>query len=437
MIRFALVLAATLVAAAPLRAAVEIQEVVSPGGITAWLVQENSIPFTALEIRFKGGANTENPQQRGSVNLMMATLEEGAADLNAQEFAAAREALATSYGFDAWNDGVSVSTRFLTENRDEALALLRTAIMEPTFGQTAIDRVREQVLSGLRSDATDPGNIASSTAARLGWGDHPYGSDASGTIQTVTALTRDDILAAHRNVLVRDRMFVGAVGDITPEDLGVILDALLGDLPQSGAPLPGEAEYLLEGGVTVVPFDTPQSVIMFGHGGIDRNDPEFFAAFVANQIFGDGGFGSRLMTEVREKRGLTYGIGSYLATYDFGEAVLGQTSTVNARAGETVDVIREEWAKIAETGVTAEELESAITYLTGAYPLRFDGNGRIAGQLVGMQSQGLPIDYIKTRNDKVLAVTLEDVNRVVKRVYRPDDLHFVIVGQPEGLDAGN
>ena len=147
MIRFALVLAATLVAAAPLRAAVEIQEVVSPGGITAWLVQENSIPFTALEIRFKGGANTENPQQRGSVNLMMATLEEGAADLNAQEFAAAREALATSYGFDAWNDGVSVSTRFLTENRDEALALLRTAIMEPTFGQTAIDRVRPWVES--------------------------------------------------------------------------------------------------------------------------------------------------------------------------------------------------------------------------------------------------------------------------------------------------
>ncbi|WP_108483670.1 M16 family metallopeptidase [Oceaniglobus ichthyenteri] len=436
MIRFAFILAAAVMVSLPARAAVEIQEVTSPGGITAWLVQEDSIPFTALEIRFKGGANVEAPDKRGAVNLMMATLEEGAADLNAQEFAAAREALAASFGFEAWNDSVSISARFLSENRDAAMALLRTAIIDPTFEQSAIDRVREQVLSGLRSDATDPGTIASKTMARLAWGDHPYGSDASGTIETVTALTRDDIVQARRDVLVRDRMFVGAVGDITPEELGVLLDRLLSDLPEEGAPLPVEAQYQQGGGLTVVPFDTPQSVIVFGHDGIDRDDPEFFPAFVANHIFGAGGFSSRLMTEVREKRGLTYGIGTYLATYDFGEAVMGQASTENARVGETVDVVRAEWAKIAQ-GVTADELEAAKTFLTGAYPLRFDGNGQIAGQLVGMQAQGLPIDYIDTRNDKVNAVTLDDVNQVVKRVYRPEDLHFVIVGQPVGVEPTN
>jgi len=176
-------------------------------------------------------------------------------------------------------------------------------------------------------------------------------------------------------------------------------------------------------------------VIVFGHEGIARDDPDFFAAFVANQIFGDGGFSSRLMSEVREKRGLTYGIGTYLATYDNGAAIMGQASTVNARAGETVDVVRDEWARLAEQGVTAVELEAAKTFLTGAYPLRFDGNGRIASQLVGMQMEGLAIDYIVTRNDMVNAVTLEDVNRVVKRVYRPEDLRFVVVGEPEGIQS--
>lgn len=438
MIRFVCALALTLLTVGPLRAAVEITEVTSPGGITAWLVQEESIPFTALEIRFQGGSILDRPGKRGAVNLMTATLEEGAGDLTAQEFATAREALAASFGFDSWDDSVSVSARFLSENRDEAVALLRTALVSPRFDQDAIDRVREQVLSGIRSDATDPGELAGATASRLMWGDHPYGSDASGTIETVTALTRDDIVQAHRDVMVRDRLFVGAVGDITPEALGALLDDLLGGLPQtSQVSATQDATYLAEGGVTVVPFDTPQSVILFGHEGIARNDPDFFPAFIANHIFGGGGFSSRLMQEVREKRGLTYGVGSYIATYDYGHALMGQASTANDRAAETVEVLRAEWARMAEEGATQEELDSAKTYLTGAYPLRFDGNARIASQLAGMQMEELGLDYIVTRNDMVNAVTLEDVNRVVQDLFRPEDLHFVVVGQPDGLSAGN
>jgi zinc protease len=143
------------------------------------------------------------------------------------------------------------------------------------------------------------------------------------------------------------------------------------------------------------------------------------------------------MTEVREKRGLAYGIGTYLAPYEHGELLLGQTATANARAAETVEVVRQEWARIAEEGVTEEELRDAKTYLTGAYPLRFDGNGTIASQLAGMQLDDLPLDYVKIRNDKIEAVTLDDANRVAKRIYRPEDLHFVLVGQPEGLGESN
>ncbi len=424
-------------AAFPASAAVDIQDVTSPGGIKAWLVEEDSIPFAAIEIRFRGGASLDIPEKRGAINLMMALLEEGAADMDAQAFAAARERLAASYDFDTYDDAVSVSARFLTENRAEAVELLRKALIEPRFDEDAIERVRAQVLSIIRSDATDPNSIASRTFDEMAFGDHPYGSSRDGTLETVAALTRDDLVEAHQRALARDRIYVGAVGDITPEELGTLLDDLLGGLPAEGAPMPPEADFALEGGVTVVPFDTPQSVAFFGHEGITRDDPDFFPAYVANEIFGGSGFQSRLMTEVREKRGLTYGIGSYLVPMDRAELVLGQVASANDKIGQAIDVVKDEWRKISEEGVTEEELEAAKTYLTGAYPLRFDGNGPIARILVGMQMDGLPIDYIATRNDKVNAVTLDDVRRVAKRIYRPDDLHFVVVGQPEGVEPTN
>ena len=437
MIRAVVAAAFAVLAALPAQAAVEIQEVTSPGGIEAWLVEERSIPFAALEIRFRGGTSLDAPGKEGATNLMMALLEEGAGDLDAQGFAAARESLAASFRFEAHGDAVSVSARFLTENRAEAVALLRTALMEPLFEDAAVERVRAQVLSGIRSDATDPNRIASRTFDTLAYGDHPYARPSDGTLASVTALTRDDLVAAHQGAMARDRIYVGAVGDIGPEELGAILDELLGDLPETGAPIPGEAEFLLPGGVSVVPFDTPQSVALFGHSGIARDDPDFFAAFVANEIFGGSGFQSRLMQEVRVDRGLTYGIGTWLVNMDLSELVMGQVASANDRMAETIEVVKSEWARIAEEGVTEAELDAAKTYLTGAYPLRFDGNGPIARILVGMQMDGLTPDYIETRNDKVNAVTLADVERVVKRIYRPEDLHFVVVGQPAGVEATN
>jgi len=429
----AFLIAVFVVVAAPLKAAVEIQEVTSPGGITAWLVEEHSIPFTAIELRFRGGATLDQPEKRGAVNLMTALLEEGAADMDARAFAKAQEELAASYSFETFDNAVSISARFLTENRDEAVALLRAALVEPRFDQDAIDRVRAQVVSGIQSDAKDPNSIASLRFDQLAFGDHPYASSRDGTVETVGGLTRQDMLDAHAAVFARDRIYVSAVGDITPEALGALMDDLLGDLPDEGADPVGEAPYMLEGGVTVVPFETPQSVLFFGHEGIKRDDPDFFAAFVANEIMGGSGFDSRLMEEVRVKRGLTYGIGSYLVPMDHAALVLAQVATANDRVQETLDVVRAEWARIAAEGVSEEELEAAKTYLTGAYPLRFDGNGPIARIMVGMQVQGLPIDYIATRNDQVMAVTLEDIQRVAKRIYRPDDLHVVIVGEPEGF----
>ncbi|MEM8581511.1 MAG: pitrilysin family protein [Pseudomonadota bacterium] len=417
----------------PASAGVDVQEFETPGGISAWLVEDHSIPFVALELRFRGGTSLDAPDKRGAVNLMTALLEEGAGELDARAFARETESLAASFSYDAGADSVSVSARFLSENRDEALALLRESLINPRFDDDAIERVRAQVISVIQSDTTDPSAIGRLAFADLVYGDHPYGSSSDGTIDSVKNLTRDDLLAAHLGTLSRDRLYVSAVGDISEQELGVILDRLLSDLPESGAAFPDEADLNLPGGIKVVDFETPQSVALFAQQGISREHPDFFAAFVLNHILGGGGFESRLMQEVREERGLTYGVYSYLADRDSADLWMGQVASANDRVAEAVEVIASEWERIRDNGVTEQELEDAKTYLTGAYPLRFDGNATIARIAVGMQMDDLGTDYIDTRNEKVNAVTLDQINRVARELLDPEGLTFVVTGQPEGL----
>lgn len=431
MLRFALVILALFTL--PAQAEFAVQDVTSKNGHRAWLVEEHSLPFVALEISFRGGTSLDRPGKRGSVELMVSLLEEGAGDRDARSFAEAREALAASIDFHAGRDNVDISAQFLTENRDEGVALLRSALVHPRFDDAAIDRVRAQLQSSLRSRTTNPGDILSEAWDKATYGDHPYASFDGGTEESLRALTRDDLLAAREDTMALDRVYVGAVGDITAAELSDLLDTLLSDLPVKGAPYPGPADMMLDGGQTVIPFNTPQSIARFGTRGLRREDPDFFPAYLVSQVMGGLGSDGRLMQEVREKRGLTYGIGTYLFELDYTEGFVGQFSSQNGNMAEAVDVVRREWAHMAEQGITEEELNDAKTYLTGSYPLRFDGNSTIANILVGMQMEGLPIDYITTRNDKVNAVTLDDANRVAKRIFLPDELTFMIIGQPEGL----
>ena len=415
--------------------AIDIQDVTSPGGIKAWLVEDHSLPFVALSLNFRGGASLDSPDKRGAINLMTATLEEGAGDMDSTEFAQAAEDLGARLSFDVGDDALTVTMRALTENRDETADLLGLALTQPRFDEPAVERVRAQVLAIIRAEATDPQAITAKEMARQAWGDHPYATSINGTAASVGALTSDDLMAAKDSVLARDRVVIGAAGDITPDELGALLDRILGDLPAEGTvPLPGQAELQLTGGVTVIDWDSPQTIVAFAGPGLPIDDPDYFAAFVANHILGGGGFSSRLMDEIREKRGLTYGIGTSLATGMLGQTWQGGMAGSNATTGQAVELIRQEWDRLAE-GVTETELENAKTYLTGEYPLRWDGNGKIAGILAGMQLVGFPIDYPDTRNDQVEAVTAKDIQRVAQRLLHSDQLRFVLTGRPEGIEA--
>ncbi|RMH48420.1 MAG: insulinase family protein [Alphaproteobacteria bacterium] len=418
----------------PARGATEAVEITSPGGITAWLVEEHAIPVVSLAISFAGGATLDPADRAGLASMMAALLSEGAGERDAVAFAEAAEALAARFSFSAGRDSVQLSASFLRENLGPALALLHDALVRPRFDPAAIERVRAQIISGIRADATDPDAIARRRFAELVFAGDPYARPVDGTEASVAAITRDDLLAAHRRLLVPGRARIAIVGDIGAEEAGRMLDGLLAGLAAEGPPLPGPAAMSLTGGVTVVGFDTPQSVVVFAQPGVARDDPDFFPAFVLNHILGGGGFSSRLTAEVREKRGLTYGVYSYLAGLRRADLWMGGVASANQRVAEAIAVIRAEWARAAREGVTAEELEAARTYLTGAWPLQFDSSAAIARLLVALQEDGRGIDYLTSRNRLIEAVTLEDVNRVARSRLDPARLRFVVVGRPVGLD---
>ena len=415
-------------------AAIDIQEIVTPGGIQAWLVEDHSIPFAALEIRFPNGASIEPDDKLGSAYLMSGLFNEGAGDLDAIAFQERQEELAAIFEFDAYKETIAVSAQFLTENRDESVELLRLALVEPRFDQEPLDRVRDQVLVIIQDIEKDPGEIASEKLNQLQFGDHPYARRLEGTVETVSALTAEDMRWIRRNTLTRDGLVAGAVGDISPVELAELLDGLLEDLPATGPEPVAAPEYLLEGGITVIDFPSPQSVVQFAHSGLLRSDPEFLTAYVLNEVFGGRGFSAILNDEVRVKRGLTYSVQSFLASYRNAGIMVGELSSANDRVSEAIDVVEDEWRQVAENGITEQQLSDIKTYLTGAYPLRFDGNSAIASILAGMQFDDIPASYVDERNDLVRALTLEEINEMAARLMRPDELHFVVVGQPEGLD---
>lgn len=418
----------------PAAAAVDVQRVVSPGGIEAWLVEDHTTPVISVSIAFRGGAALDPPGKEGLAEMVSTLLDEGAGDLDSTAFQQRIADLALDYGFDANRDSFNGSMRTLTEHRDAAFELLGLSLSAPRFDSDAVERMRAQLLARLARDANDPGNIA----RRVWWStvfpDHPYGRPTEGTPESLRAITIDDLRGFVGRRFGLDNLEIGVVGDIDAATLGPLLDKTFGKLPRSVEPyeLP-EAVFRSPGAVVVVERDVPQSVVLFGHDAVKRDDPDFYAAAVLNYILGGGGFSSRLMTEVREKRGLAYSVATYLSTLDFAGLIVGQVATQNARVAESLEIIRREWSRMREEGPTEQELADAKTYLIGSYPLRMTTTSSLADVLTAIQLEDLPIDYMEKRTAYFEAVTMDDVRRVARRLLHPDRLVAVVVGKPEGV----
>jgi zinc protease len=320
----------------------------------------------------------------------------------------------------------------LSENANEAFHLLGLALTKPRFDADAIARVRAQIVAALQQEDEDPPNVASKGFSGTFFGDHPYGHPINGTLASVAHINRTDIRTFQRTHWVRNGLRIAISGDADPKTLKMLIGSAFGQLAEKWPPPVPSVEHDGAPGLHVMPMPVPQPTAIFGLPGILRSDRDFIPAYVANYVLGGGGFSSRLMREVREKRGLTYGISTSLDTLRKAGLFAGQVATRGGAMRQTIDVVRTTMKDFSENGATDKELADAKTYITGSFPLSLSSNVGIANQLGAFQRVGLPIDYISKRNALINAVTLDDVKRVAKRLFSPEKLTIVIGGSLQG-----
>jgi len=417
-------------------AAMKIQEIKSPGGIKAWLVEDHSLPLIAMKFSFRGGSAHDTDEKSGLANMLSALLDEGAGQLDSQAFQTKMEDIAAKLSFNAGQDYFYGQLQTLSRNKQEAFDLLKLALTKPRFDQVPVDRIRSQILLGIKRSKNNPNSVAGLAWSKLAFGNHPYARSSSGDETTVNNIKQADLSDLTTRLFTKDTLTISVVGDIDPETLGATLDNIFGSLAEkSGMTQTEEVEVNPEFRRQVIEMDIPQSVIQFGHKGLKRDDKDFIPAYILNYVLGGGGFASRLYNEVREKRGLVYSIYSYLHPLDKTGLFMGGAATKNERVGETLKIIDQELKRIANEGVSKKELTDAKTYLTGSYPLRFDSNSKIASQMLGIQMEDLGLDYVVKRNDMIEAVTLKDLKRIAKELIKPGNLIVTVVGKPVGVKS--
>ena len=410
-----------------------IQQFTTPSGISVWLVEEPSIPILSLRMAWEAGDTLDPEGVEGLTGAMVYHMNEGAGELDAQAYFKRMEELNMSFYCSSGSDTTYCNASMLTDNVADSFEMIALAYAEPRFDDGPFERFKRELEVGLKTRETDAGYLAGRAMQEALYPDHPYGRDSS--TESMAAMTQDGMRAQKDKIMVRDGMLVTAVGAISPQELAPLIDKAVAGLPQTGVRI-DVPNVVLSAPISdpvVVDLPQPQSLVNFSAPAMMREDPDFYTAVVLNYTFGGGGFESRLMKELRVAKGLTYGVRTGVSSGEKMQTWNGRGQTKNESAGEFIQGIKDQMTLVVAEGVTEEELSDAKAFLTGSYPLGFDSNSKIAGNMMGVRLDGLPVDFFDKRNAMVDAVTLEDVNRVAKEYLKPENFTFVVVGEPEGL----
>lgn len=427
---FALVLAAVSSA----QAANPVQRVESPAGIEIWLVETDAVPLIAMEFAFRGGIATDPVGLEGRANLLAGLLTEGAGDLDSVAFQEALQADGIRLGFDAATDAFYGSLKTTVDAADRAFDLLGLALAAPRFDAEAVDRVKGQIRAAIRRNTGDPDWLSRRAFYEAVWGDHPYGRPSRGTLATLDGLTVADLRDFMTERFARDQLVVTVVGDVDAETVGRLVDRSFAALPAEGVPYdPPAAEVSAPPGLTLVARDGVQSALLVGQGWTMPTAPDWEASLVLNHILGGGSFSSRLVQQVREDRGLTYGISSFPVAFEAGSLLMTSSALSNENVAEALSTIRGIWTDLATEGPTEAEVADAKSFLTGAWPLRFTSTDRTANVLLSLRLDGRTPEDLTARNERIEAVTADDVRQAAAALLDPDGLIAVVVGPGTGL----
>ncbi len=434
---FALCLSLVVLIAAPAQAAIlDIKDVKSPGGLSAWLVEDHTVPVISLRFVFKGSGSTlDTAEKQGLARMLSNTMDEGAGDLNSQQFQEALNDHSISLSFSATRDNFGGNVKTLTKHKDEAFRLLALALTKPRFDQEAIERMRLANMSRIKSDMTDPEWIAARLMNATIFEGHPYAMNSGGTLSSLPRITAEDLRAKVKRDLTQDRLLISVAGDITADELAQLLDKTFGQIEKTSAheTIPTDVKFPDKAQTVLFPRDIPQTVVQISMPGISWIDPDYYAAEVMNFVFGGAGFGSRLMDVIREKRGLTYGIYSGLSHSDYANTLAIGASTRNETTKELIDLTAQQMDQMRQNPITAKELKDAVTYLTGSVPLDLTSTDKISAYMIAFQSEGLPKDYLDMRERELKTVTIADVMRVSAHLLSPAQMTTILVGNPDNI----
>lgn len=414
----------------------DVQKFKTPAGIEVWLVEDKTVPVVSLTFSFDGGLVYDPEDKPGVGRLVSILLDEGAGQLTSQEFQSRLNDNAIRMSFSAGRDAFQGQLKTLKSNAALAFDLLRMALNQPRFDADAIERMRNANISEIKDDMGNPGWLVSRTYNGMVFEGHPYALPGYGNLDSMQRIARKDLLDFVRAQFARDVLKVAIAGDITKDEAEKAVDGIFGALSAQAEEVGGVDAPLNYAGKTILlPLSTPQTYISAGGAGIKRDDKDWHAAFIMNYILGGGGFDARLMKEIREKRGLTYGVYSSLASMKRAAVLQANMSASNEKVAEALKLLKQEWAKMAKDGPTDQEVQDAKSYLTGSLLLELTSTDDISETLNGMQRDGLDFDYINQRNAMINAVTAAGVRRVAARLLKPESLTVILVGQPAHVTA--
>lgn len=437
MMKRLLIVAWVVLLAIPAHAALKIQAWNLDNGARVLFVESRSIPMVDISVEFDAGSRRDPQGKTGLASLTNAMLARGlqAGAAPQQEPAMTEAQISDGFadiaaqrtgGVGEDRGGLALRTLSSTAERDAAVLLLARLLAQPSFPAELLARDKARTIASLKEDLTKPEVIASRAFSRAIYGGHPYGREA--TVESVEAITRDDLVAFHRQYYVANRAVIAMIGDISRNQADAIARQLTARLPQ-GEPLPPLPDVTqVQAKEERVAHPASQSHILVGAPALSRGDPDFFPLTVGNYVLGGGGFVSRLMQEVREKRGLSYSVYSYFNPLaQPGPFQIG-LQTSRSQTDQALKVVRETVADFLRNGATEKELQAAKDNLIGGFPLRIDNNRKILANIAVIGYYGLPLDYLDTWTEKVARVTRADIQAAFQRKVAVDRMATVIVG---------
>ena len=398
-----------------------------------WFAEDHTVPIVSFNISLPAGAAYDPGARPGLASFAASMMDEGAGNLDSAAFHQALAVKAIQFSARAERDYTVISITAQSADVAEAMRLLQLALTRPRFDAEPLARVKTQILQSLDQESAQPEQVAAKGFMRAFFNGHTYGHPVDGEPAGIAAITQADLKAFARGHWVKNGVKIAVAGDISQDAIARLLGQTFAPLPATAPPVAPDIGRLGSPGTHLVAMAVPQPNAVFGLPGVMRSDPDFLAAYVANYILGGGGFSSRLMTEVREKRGLTYGINTGINPFNKASVWVGEVATRADAINQTMEVVRQTMRDFAAKGPTQAELDDAKTYLTGSFPLAFDSNAGTAAQLGTYQRQGLDADYVAHRNALIQAVTLADVRRVAKQRFNPARLTVVVAGSPAGM----